>query len=861
MFFKKRRFHTLSDIRKQLVFTPLLFVFISSVLSIIVIVFILEYKKNSEISLSLQKEAFNQKLILDEYISDIKFNASSSFDKEEFALNQAVLQLSGYIKYSHENINYASLTKLLKELEKESKLEFVLFDKKKYNILYGENIINYLKVITDSKLELNNFQYHMLRNFLYIGDDNLIYWIDNQKRKIRLSYFKDIENKDWFLGAFTKIDDMKDNIRAELINSIVQKSKYYNESYFWFYDYDLGYVYNYYNKGQNLDAKYILEKDRLNSSNEIIRKYKISDEINSSLNTYNFTKYNFLVSVKSYVVPSKISKLEYEYNSKLSIAIVIVILIALFLIIASIIFSKFINKIFHRYNKRLQTRNAMYKKWKDRYELAIIASNDGLWDIDLKTKHIYFSKKWLQMFGYENGDINELEGWLNLIHIDDKNIVEKRLDEHLDGKSEHFICEYRIRNKQNKYKWILVRGKAFFDEDKKTKRMLMMSMDIEQRKKLTKELKYVDLLVEYGRIVIFKWKNDKNLTVEYTSKSIESYGYDVKYFEKKNIKYFEFVHEDDVESLKKVIKDAIKNDDNSFTKVHRVKDKDGEIRWVFNRTVFLKDDFGNVTNLYGYINDITIMKLHEEELNLKIKDEVAKNTEKDRILVHQSKLAAIGEMLGNIAHQWRQPLNNITLLTHFIRDSYEDLSKEELNDIIIDTKIQIDYMSQTIDDFRNFYQPTKDKIKFNIKDAISQSSTIIDTQFEKSDIELKISGDDVETVNYKNEFQQVILNILNNANDAAIIKKRINDFNPEVNINIKKSNEDSVLITLSNNCGSISSNVIERVFEPYFTTKFENQGTGIGLYMAKTIIEKNMHGTISVDNIEDGIIFTIILPL
>ncbi len=130
----------------------------------------------------------------------------------------------------------------------------------------------------------------MLRNILYIGDDNLIYWIDNDKRKIRLSYFKNVENSKFYLGAFTKVDDMKDSVRNAVLTSIVQKSKYYNHSYFWFYDYNLGYVYNYYNKGQKLDAKYILEKDRLNSSNIILKKYLENKADNESSSIYNFYK-------------------------------------------------------------------------------------------------------------------------------------------------------------------------------------------------------------------------------------------------------------------------------------------------------------------------------------------------------------------------------------------------------------------------------------------------------------------------------------------------------------------------------------------------------------------------------------------
>ncbi len=860
MFLKKRKFYTLLDIRKQMLFIPIIFVITLALISILVIAFIFEFNKKNKIKFLIQEDTYKKTRLISEYINDIKADANANFDKSETLLDKTVTEISGYIKYKYETMDIKELKKLVQKNEKINDLNFVIFNKNNYKIIYGEETINYLMVITDTKIKLSTFQLYMLKNIEYIGDSNLIYWIDKDKRKIQLSFFRNIENTPWFIGAFSKIDDMQNSIRKALLNSIVQKSKYYDDSYFWFYDYNLNYVYNYYNKGQKLNSKFVLEQDIKNSSKNILKRYKRNRQ-NTILRDegYNFSKYNFLVSLKSSSLSKKVSEIKFDYNLKLTLTILVVILITLFLVILSILFSKFINKIFHRYNKRLETKNIMYKKWKDRYELAIIASNDGLWDIDLKTKHIYFSKKWLEMFGYKDGNINTLDEWFELIHKEDKENVKRKFQEHLSGDTQHFICEYRIKNRQNKYKWILVRGKAF--DDGHHKRMLMMSMDIEQRKQLVKELQYVDLLVEYGRIVIFKWKNDETLTVEYLSKSISAYGYDSNEFENEKIKYFDFVYKDDVEGLKKDIKTAIKKDDKSFTKFHRVSDKNGEIRWVFNRTIFLKDDFGNVTHLYGYINDITQMKLNEEELKLKIEDEVAKNIEKDRILVHQSKLAAMGEMLGNIAHQWRQPLNNISLLTHFIRDSYGKLSQDELNSIIKDTKVQIDYMSETIDDFRKFYQPNKDKIKFDIKESILSTIKIVDTQFEKCGIKLDILGESAEIINYKNEFQQVILNILNNAFDAAAIKNKKYSFSPKINILIQKQKNNSINIELSNNCGEVSSKVMDRMFEPYFTTKFENQGTGIGLYMAKTIIEKNMNGKISAKNIKDGISFIINLPL
>jgi len=165
-------------------------------------------------------------------------------------------------------------------------------------------------------------------------------------------------------------------------------------------------------------------------------------------------------------------------------------------------------------------------------------------------------------------------------------------------------------------------------------------------------------------------------------------------------------------------------------------------------------------------------------------------------------------------------------------------------------------MSQTIDDFRNFYQPTKDKKIFDIKDSIKRSSKIVASVFEQNNIDLQITGEDINIESYENEFEQVIVNIFNNASDAAIIKSKINKFKPLVKVRVFQE-EDQIKISLWNNCGNVNQEIIERMFEPYYTTKFENQGTGIGLYMTKVIIEKNMNGKVEVFNKEEGLEFII----
>ncbi|RDX33939.1 PAS domain-containing sensor histidine kinase, partial [Arcobacter sp. HD9-500m-PIT-SAG02] len=411
------------------------------------------------------------------------------------------------------------------------------------------------------------------------------------------------------------------------------------------------------------------------------------------------------------------------------------------------------------------------------------------------------------------------------------------------------------------YKWVFARGKIFTEENSDYQRMLMMSMDIDKNKKMMKELSDVELLVEDGRIVIFKCNNDNNLSVNTISNSIKTYGYSKKEFELNNLSFMDIIYEDDRNLLKVAIKAAILKELKSFSQVFRIINTGDKIRWVFLRAILLKDDFANVTQLYGYVHDITKIKVSEEELKVRVENEVKENIKKDRLLIQQSKLASMGEMLGNIAHQWRQPLNTVNLILHFLRDNYqnENFTKEKLEKYINKSKTQIDYMSQTIDDFRNFYKPSKTVNKFNIQTAISDILKISKEQLEHDNIRVTFESSEIFITNYENELKQSLLNIIHNARDAIYIKREIKPF--DACITIKVTLEDKfVQIVLSNNGGVMEEDIMQRVFEPYFTTKFETQGTGIGLYMTKTIIETNMKGNIKVENIEDGVSFEILLP-
>lgn len=298
MFLKKKRFNTLSDIKKHIILTPLVFVLIIATFSVVVVSLVLDYKKSNQIELLIQKDKYQKRNILRSYISDVKYNSSASFDDIEEKLNRSVFEISGHIQALQSNnhkVEFKDIKKALIDLENKRDIDFVVFNSNSFEVLRGANIVSYLQSLTNSKMKTDYFRVHMLRNIIYMGDENLIYWLDNQKRDIRLSYFQKIESKNWVIGAFSKIDDMKALTRKTIENSIVSKSKAYENSYFWFYDYENAYVYNYYNKGHKISKENLIKEDRVNFS-----RFLKKESLEQNDDIYNFAKYQFLVAVKKF---------------------------------------------------------------------------------------------------------------------------------------------------------------------------------------------------------------------------------------------------------------------------------------------------------------------------------------------------------------------------------------------------------------------------------------------------------------------------------------------------------------------------------------------------------------------------------
>ena len=247
-----------------------------------------------------------------------------------------------------------------------------------------------------------------------------------------------------------------------------------------------------------------------------------------------------------------------------------------------------------------------------------------------------------------------------------------------------------------------------------------------------------------------------------------------------------------------------------------------------------------------------------QHLNTHLENEIMKQVndirEKDKYLIAQSRLAAMGEMIGNIAHQWRQPLNALGLIQQKIQLFHNrgHLNGDKLVQNLDKSMVLIDSMSSTIDDFRNFFNPNKKKVEFAVVDVVHKAFSMIEASFKNNNIECRISVPDesLTLYRYQNELSQVILNLLNNAKDVLIEKGVDGAY---VLIVVEKDKED-VVIECCDNGGGISTEIRSRIFEPYFTTKGE-LGTGLGLYMSKMIVEDNMNGKMEVSNTQEGVCF------
>jgi len=260
------------------------------------------------------------------------------------------------------------------------------------------------------------------------------------------------------------------------------------------------------------------------------------------------------------------------------------------------------------------------------------------------------------------------------------------------------------------------------------------------------------------------------------------------------------------------------------------------------------------------MGDITELESYKQRLEEKVALEVAKNREKDHVLHRQSKTSQMGEMLSMIAHQWRQPINAISASAMGLSMKQElgALTPEGIEEHATFVQQQTQKMSKTINDFMNFFKPEHEKTHFVFSAVIEDIRSLMGVQLQSRGIDIRCECGLEQTIfGYEKELAHVLINLIANARDAY----EANPVEEQAIILALSQEADALKISVSDHAGGIPENILETIFDPYFTTKEQGKGTGIGLYMSRRIVEEVLHGTIEATNCEKGACFTITLPV
>jgi signal transduction histidine kinase len=284
---------------------------------------------------------------------------------------------------------------------------------------------------------------------------------------------------------------------------------------------------------------------------------------------------------------------------------------------------------------------------------------------------------------------------------------------------------------------------------------------------------------------------------------------------------------------------------------------------MFDKTVEYKESHLVEVDQIAYTFD-KLYKEHKKlnnNLEKKVQEEIGKNRDKDKMLMQSSRLAIMGEMISMIAHQWRQPLaaQRAVVGSIELKRRLKKIDEEFLEKSLKEIDNLSAHMSCTIDDFANFFKPDKEKNSVDIKESIYESINLVAPTLSKNNISIDVNLDkklenSCKINIYDREFKQVVINILNNAKDALIENRKIDR---EIKIDISKE-DNNTIIKFRDNGGGIPEDILPKIFDPYFSTKSKN-GTGLGLYMSKMIIDEHLDGSLSAYNNSNGAIFKIVL--
>jgi PAS domain S-box-containing protein len=503
-------------------------------------------------------------------------------------------------------------------------------------------------------------------------------------------------------------------------------------------------------------------------------------------------------------------------------------------------------------------------------KLAMDLAKLGAWEYDVSTGLFSFNDQFYGLYGTtaerEGGTLMPAEVYARkFIPPEESAVVANGIE--AVRRNSYFQVEHRIIRADGEERFIVVRGEAVFNQEGRFVKIRGANQDITERKRAEEDLRKANLVVENSPVVLFRCTAAPGWPVELVSRNVIQFGYTPEEFLSGELTYSSIVYTRDLGKLIAETEEYAAKNEGHWFQEYRIVTKWGDIRWIIDETSCVRNEAGEISYYEGVVIDVTERRKAEEQLILqqmqlrelnrtleeRVREEVSKNREKDVMLIQQNRQAALGEVLDHIAHQWKQPLNAISLITYLLRDN-DSLTMDEVNATVDKILGQVDHMSQTINVFRDFYRPDKEKSVFLVKVGIDRAISFIIPALQYESIKVEVDVDPkLAALGYPKEFAQVILNLLSNARDAFMEKKVEK---PRLNLRGFADGEMAV-VTVTDNAGGISEETIAKIFDMNFTTKELSGGTGIGLYMSKNIIERHMGGTLTAGNVVDGAQFMI----
>ena len=530
---------------------------------------------------------------------------------------------------------------------------------------------------------------------------------------------------------------------------------------------------------------------------------------------------------------------------------------------------------------------------KERYRQAILGAQIGLWDWNLEDNTIFFGPRWKEMLGFTDDELpNDFASWQDRVHPEDLDMALAAIDDNVTGRTPYYQCTHRMRHKEGHWVWIDDRGKTFFDQKGKPVRMVGVHNDItrikesEAKNKLyalrsnallelpklnetQDEATFMQSALEiaenltHSLVSFIHFVNDSEKSIElvtWSHRTLQSYCHAV------HATHYP-THDAGIwANALRERKAFIVNDYPAFEAKKGLPEGHAPLTRFISMPVI---EEGAVVMLCGIGNKAVDYSQEDTDTLQIIANEIWRLVQRKRnlaklklaqeLLIAQSRSAAMGEMVSMIAHQWRQPISVIGMCANNMILDMElgDIDPKELDKQLHDILFQTEYLSTTIDDFRNFFKPNKHKEWVNIKDILEDAVKLLEKSFENNLIVVRLHVNaHTPIMIHKRELLQVFLNILKNAKEAL---EQNTPTGRLISIALEEIPE-AIVITICDNGGGMNENALKHLFEPYFSTKNEKNGTGLGLYMSKTIVEKHLLGTIKAYNAEKGACFEIHLP-